>query len=114
MPQIGGLELARKLLALRPEIKVLYVSGYSENDMNEQGILPSELEFLEKPFTPQALTRKVRDVLKPASMGDSSGLGHDSTVGVRRPMTGAGTGNARADAEFAGVSPDGSVPSTDV
>ncbi len=63
MPQLGGLELARRLAVLRPETKVLYVSGYSENDMSEQGILASDLEFLEKPFTPQALTRKVREVL---------------------------------------------------
>ena len=66
MPQMGGLELARRLLAERPEMKVLYVSGYSESDMNEQGILSSELEFLEKPFTPQAITRKVRELLNPA------------------------------------------------
>ena len=66
MPQMGGLELARRLLAERPEMKVLYVSGYSESDMNEQGILASELEFLEKPFTPQAITRKVKELLNPA------------------------------------------------
>ncbi len=83
MPQIGGLELARKLVVLRPEIKVLYVSGYSENDMSEQGILPTELEFLEKPFTPQALTRKVRDVLTAYSPSDSTMPGRDSTMGVR-------------------------------
>ena len=65
MPQLGGLDLARRLAVLRPETRVLYVSGYSENDMSEQGILASDLEFLEKPFTPQALTRKVREVLQP-------------------------------------------------
>ncbi len=65
MPQLGGLDLARRLALLRPDTRVLYVSGYSENDMSEQGILASELEFLEKPFTPQALTRKVREVLQP-------------------------------------------------
>ncbi len=83
MPQIGGLELARKLVVLRPGIKVLYVSGYSENDMNEQGIAPGELEFLEKPFTPQALTRKVRDVMKPFAGSDTvvPGRAGDSTVG---------------------------------
>ncbi len=65
MPHLGGLELARRLSVLRPETKVLYVSGYSEDDMNEQGILATDLEFLDKPFTPQALTRKVREVLQP-------------------------------------------------
>ena len=83
MPQIGGIELARKILILRPEIKVLYVSGYSENDMSEQGILSSELEFLEKPFTPQALTRKVRELLKPASLGDTS-VPDDDAAGRRQ------------------------------
>jgi signal transduction histidine kinase/ActR/RegA family two-component response regulator len=68
MPEIGGLELARKLNAARPDIKVLYVSGYSESDISEQGILESELEFLEKPFTPQVLIRKVREVLNPSTV----------------------------------------------
>ena len=66
MPMVGGLELARKMSAARPEIKVLYVSGYSESDISEQGDLEAELEFLEKPFTPQVLIRKVREVLNPA------------------------------------------------
>ncbi len=67
MPQMGGLELAREVTARRPETRVLYVSGYSEDDMSEQGILAADLEFLEKPFTPQALTRKVRAVLNPSA-----------------------------------------------
>ena len=67
MPQMGGLELARELSARRPETKVLYVSGYSEDDINDQGILAADLEFLEKPFTPQALTRKVRAMLNPSA-----------------------------------------------
>ncbi len=67
MPQMGGLELAREMSTSRPETRVLYVSGYSEDDMSEQGILAADLEFLEKPFTPQALTRKVRAVLNPAA-----------------------------------------------
>ena len=74
MPQMGGLELAREVSARRPETRVLYVSGYSEDDMSEQGILAADLEFLEKPFTPQALTRKVRAVLNPsASMMERNG-----------------------------------------
>jgi signal transduction histidine kinase len=67
MPVIGGLELARTLSASRPDMKVLYVSGYSESDISEQGILEAELEFLEKPFTPHVLIRKVREVLHPSS-----------------------------------------------
>ncbi len=63
MPQMGGLELSRRLTALRTDLKVLYVSGYSEDDMNEQGVLSPDVEFLEKPFTPQAITKKVREIL---------------------------------------------------
>lgn len=79
MPQLGGLELARRLAVLRPATKVLYVSGYSENDMSEQGILSSELEFLEKPFTPQALTRRVRELLQPVA-GGLDGLRPKATI----------------------------------
>ena len=45
---------------------MLYVSGYSENDISEQGNFEFALEFLEKPFTPQVLIRKVWEVLNPA------------------------------------------------
>lgn len=63
MPQIGGLELSQMLTAQRPDTQVLFVSGYSEDDISEHGILDANLEFLEKPFTPLALTRKVSELL---------------------------------------------------
>ena len=66
MPQMGGLELGRRIAERRPETHVMYVSGYSESDMSEQGILAPEADFMEKPFTLQALTRKVREILNPA------------------------------------------------
>ena len=75
MPEMGGMELARKLSAERPSIKVLYVSGYSESDISEQGVLEAELEFLEKPFTPQVLIRKVREVLSPPGASSAGGQG---------------------------------------
>ena len=68
MPQMGGLELSRIIAERRPETRVLFVSGYSESDMNEQGILTPDADFMEKPFTPQALTRKVREVLHPTTV----------------------------------------------
>ena len=68
MPQMGGLELSRIIAERRPDTRVLYVSGYSESDMNEQGILAPDADFMEKPFTPQALTRKVREVLHPTTV----------------------------------------------
>jgi len=63
MPHMNGHELAHKLSALRPDMKVLYVSGYSDNDIGDHGVLDPRYELLQKPFTPQTLARKIRDVL---------------------------------------------------
>jgi len=63
MPHMNGHELAGKLSSLRPEMKVLYVSGYSDNDIGDHGELDPRFELLQKPFTPQTLARKIRDVI---------------------------------------------------
>ena len=94
MPQMGGLELSRRLTALRPDLKVLYVSGYSEDDMSEQGVLSADMEFLEKPFTPQAITKKVREILTGARSLAQAGVavvehpvgvdGKNGRLGARR------------------------------
>ncbi|MFL6519878.1 MAG: ATP-binding protein [Chthoniobacterales bacterium] len=63
MPHMNGHELALKLTALRPDMKVLYVSGYSDNDIGDHGTLDPRYELLQKPFTPQVLARKIRDVI---------------------------------------------------
>ena len=63
MPHMNGHELAEKLSSLRPDMKVLYVSGYSANDIGDHGILDPRIELLQKPFTPQTLARKIRDVI---------------------------------------------------
>jgi len=63
MYQIGGRELAGRLISLRPAIKVLYISGYTDNVILQQGVLEPGVAFLEKPFTSDTLTRKVREVL---------------------------------------------------
>ncbi len=65
MPHIGGQELARRLATLRPEAKVLYMSGYTGGAIGR--LLDSESAFLQKPFTSETLARKVREVLDQGS-----------------------------------------------
>ena len=64
MPHMNGPELAGRLSQLRPDMKVLYVSGYSDNDIGDHGVLDPRFELLQKPFTPQTLARKIRDVIQ--------------------------------------------------
>ncbi len=63
MPQIGGKELAQRLLAVRADLKVLFVSGYSDQILFGAEDLGSAATFLQKPFSPDRLARKVREVL---------------------------------------------------
>jgi PAS domain S-box-containing protein len=63
MPQMSGPEIAEKIQVVRPGIKVLYMSGYPDHPVFEQGRISRETSFLPKPFTPNVLAKKVRDVL---------------------------------------------------
>jgi PAS domain S-box-containing protein len=63
MPHVSGPELAKKLAAARPEMKVLYVSGYADDSVVRHGLVDANTAFLQKPITPGRLTTKLRDVL---------------------------------------------------
>jgi PAS domain S-box-containing protein len=63
MPSMGGGELAETLTASRPGMKVLFMSGYTNNAIICNGVLAPNTAFLEKPFVPKTLSRKVREVL---------------------------------------------------
>jgi two-component system, cell cycle sensor histidine kinase and response regulator CckA len=63
MPQMGGKELVRRLQAMLPNIRVLFMSGYTEEFMSNRDSLNPEVGFLEKPFMPNALAAKVREVI---------------------------------------------------
>jgi CheY-like chemotaxis protein len=62
MPEMGGGELVERLLARRPDLKVLYISGYTNDEVLRRGV-GAPASFLHKPFTSDGLMRRVREVL---------------------------------------------------
>ena len=77
MPGIGGRELARNLLSLRPGISVLYLSGYTEDAVITHATMGPNTAFLQKPFTLQNLAKKVREVLRTKS--DAKAMGKSAS-----------------------------------
>lgn len=63
LPQMNGRDLADRLIQAHPEMKALYISGYTDKAMAQHGVLETGTNFLQKPFSPAALSRKVRAVL---------------------------------------------------
>ena len=64
LPGMNGPELARSIRRIHPEAKVLYMSGYTDNAIIHQGLLGSEAAFIQKPFTAEALLRRIRGLLE--------------------------------------------------
>ena len=71
MPQMSGFELAKAIREARPEVKVLYMSGYTDNRVNSEWVLDADTPFLHKPFTAPVLAQKVR--------GEALGVGSSKT-----------------------------------
>jgi hypothetical protein len=69
MPVMGGPDATRQMLAMRPDMRLLFMSGYTDHAALRRGILSQGTPFLQKPFTSEGLARKVREVLDSASAG---------------------------------------------
>jgi CheY-like chemotaxis protein len=67
MPRMSGRQLASRLLSMRPDMSVICMSGYTPASIAERSTLDSDVAFLQKPLTPDALLRKVREVLNAAA-----------------------------------------------
>jgi CheY-like chemotaxis protein len=63
MPGMNGRELAHRISSLRPGIRVIFMSGYTDDAVLHRGVLEAGVAFVQKPLTPETLTRRVRDVL---------------------------------------------------
>jgi PAS domain S-box-containing protein len=70
MPRMSGRELVEQLLPMRPSLKVLFMSGYTDDAVVRHGILDASIAFLQKPITPEPLARKVREVLNGSAMSE--------------------------------------------
>jgi two-component system cell cycle sensor histidine kinase/response regulator CckA len=69
MPQMSGPVLAKRLASVRPDMKVLCMSGYTDDSIVRHGVLDAHIAYFQKPITPEALTTRVREVLEGASSG---------------------------------------------
>jgi len=63
MPDMNGREVARRVAELRPKARILFMSGHTTNVIAHRGVLDRDIEYLQKPFTPEILARKVRELL---------------------------------------------------
>jgi PAS domain S-box-containing protein len=90
MPGMNGRELAQRITSLRPEIRVLYMSGYTENAIGHNGTLDAGITLLQKPFTLPALKTKVRETLDtplPQEVSMSARLVAQTQIRVREKLS---------------------------
>jgi CheY-like chemotaxis protein len=96
LPLLGGREVVARLRRLRPELPVVYMSGYAPGSIPDREIVDRHAAFLPKPFTPQTLGVRVRDARSASgALGNSTGTGTgtgDWGLGTR-PTCGTGSGN---------------------
>lgn len=67
MPEMSGRQLADHLILKRPDIKILFTSGYTDDTVVRHGALEPGVAFIQKPYRPKALARKIREILGPAA-----------------------------------------------
>jgi PAS domain S-box-containing protein len=84
MPEMNGRMLVERLAAQRPAVRVLFMSGYTDDDMLRRGIVDPRMAFLQKPFTPEVLATKVREVLNSPAPIDAPSL---PSPAARRPVS---------------------------
>lgn len=95
MPEMSGPELARQMAALRPEVRVIFTSGYTNDAIARQGVLDPAVAFIQKPFRPKALARKIQEVLAEPSQQASD---HASSA-LETPITAKTNQNTREETE---------------
>jgi two-component system, cell cycle sensor histidine kinase and response regulator CckA len=63
MPEMDGPELVKQALTIRPEMRTLFMSGYMDEAPDDRGLPPTNVNFIQKPFSPRVIAQKVREIL---------------------------------------------------
>jgi FixJ family two-component response regulator len=66
LPEMSGKDLAEEMTGIRPNTRIMFMSGYTDDIIAHRGILDKGVHFIQKPFTPDSFARKVREVLDEA------------------------------------------------